>query len=118
VDSLGTPFAGAIVRRTPEPRRIESGHIAGEVILIDRFGNVVTNLVGRRDMLVEVNGREIPIVRTYSDVEPGALLALVGSNGLIEIAVRDGNAAVELQLGRGDQILTRHAFDSVRAATG
>ena len=115
VDSMGTPFAGAIVRRTPEPRRIESGHIAGEVILIDRFGNVITNLVGRRDMLVEVNGREIPIVRTYSDVESGSLLALVGSNGLIEIAVRDGNAATELQLARGDRILTRHAFDAVRA---
>jgi S-adenosylmethionine hydrolase len=115
VDSLGTPFAGAVLRRTPEPRRIESGHIAGEVILVDRFGNVVTNLVGRRDMLVEINGREIPIVRTYSDVESGSPLALVGSNGLIEIAIRDGSAASELQLTRGDQILTRHAFDTIRA---
>jgi S-adenosylmethionine hydrolase len=115
VDSLGSPYAGAIVRRTPEPRRIETGHIAGEVILIDRFGNAVTNLVGRRDMVVEINGRELPMVRTYSDVEPGAPLALVGSNGLIEIAIRDGNAATELQLGRGDQILTRHAYDAVRA---
>jgi S-adenosylmethionine hydrolase len=115
VDSLGSPYAGAILRRTPEPRRIESGHIAGEVILIDRFGNAVTNLVGRRDMLVEINGREIPIVRTYSDVESGSPLALVGSNGLIEIAVRDGSAAAELQIARGDQILTRHAYDTIRA---
>jgi S-adenosyl-L-methionine hydrolase (adenosine-forming) len=114
IDSMGTPFAGATLRRTPEPRRIESGHIAGEVILIDRFGNAVTNLVGRRDMLVEIGGREIPIVRTYADVEPGAPLALVGSNGLIEIAIRDGNAASELRLNRGDQILTRHAFDTIR----
>ena len=114
VDSLGSPYAGAIVRRTPEPRRIESGHIAGEVILIDRFGNAVTNLVGRRDMIVEVGGREIPMHRTYADAEPGAPLALVGSAGLIEIAIRDGNAANELQLTRGDQILTRHAFERVR----
>jgi S-adenosylmethionine hydrolase len=106
VDSLGAPFAGAIVRRTPEPRRIDSGHIAGEVIVIDRFGNAITNLVGRRDMVVEVGGLEIPLVRAYSDVEPGSPLALVGSNGLIEIAVRDGSAATELRLGRGDQILT------------
>jgi len=115
VDSLGTPYAGAIVRRTPEPRRVESGHIAGEVILIDRFGNAVTNLVGRRDMVVEIGGQELPMVRTYSDVAPGAPLALVGSNGLIEIAIRDGNAATELHLNRGDQILTRHAFETVRA---
>ena len=115
IDSLGGPFGGAIVRRTPEPRRIESGHIAGEVILIDRFGNAVTNLVGRRDMIVEVGGQEIPMVRTYADVAPGSPLALVGSNGLIEIAVREGNAANELTLARGDQILTRHAYDTIRA---
>src|SRR3954470_6221774 len=115
VDSLGLPCAGAIVRRTPEPRRVESGHIAGEVIFIDRFGNAVTNLVGRGDLLLEVHGREIPMSRTSSDVESGSTLALVGSNGLIEIAVRDGSAAAELQLARGDQILTRHAFDTIRA---
>jgi hypothetical protein len=115
VDSLGSPYAGAIVLRTPEPRRVESGHIAGEVIIIDRFGNAITNLVGRRDMVVEIGGREIPMVRTYADVEPGSPLALVGSNGLIEIAIRDGSASTELQLNRGDQILTRHAFDAIRA---
>jgi S-adenosylmethionine hydrolase len=115
IDSLGAPFSGPIIRRTPEPRRTESGHIAGEVILIDRFGNAVTNLVGRRDMIVEVRGHEVPMGRTYADVEPGMPLALVGSNGLIEIAVRDGSAAVELQINRGDQILTRHAHDTIRA---
>jgi S-adenosylmethionine hydrolase len=114
VDSLGTPYSRAIVRRTPEPRRIDTGHIAGEVIRIDRFGNVVTNLVGHRDMLVEINGSEIPVARTYADVKPGSPLALVGSNGLIEIAIRDGNAAQALGLGRGDRVLTRHARDQVR----
>jgi S-adenosylmethionine hydrolase len=117
VDSMGQPYAGAIIRRTPEPRRVESGHIAGEVILIDRFGNAVTNLVGRRDMIVEVGGIELPISRTYADAEPGRPLALVGSAGLIEIAVRDGSAAADLQLARGARILTRHAFDTVRTVS-
>ncbi|HET9423804.1 MAG TPA: SAM-dependent chlorinase/fluorinase [Gemmatimonadaceae bacterium] len=115
VDSLGSPYAGAIIRRTPEPHRVESGHIAGEVILIDRFGNAVTNLVGRRDMIVEVGGVELPMHRTYADAEPGQAMALVGSAGLIEIAVRDGSAAAELQLVRGARILTRHAYETVRA---
>lgn len=117
VDSMGQPYAGAIIRRTPEPRRVESGHIAGEVILIDRFGNAVTNLVGRRDMVVEVGGLELPISRTYADAAPGQPLALVGSAGLIEIAVRDGSAAADLQLTRGMAILTRHAFDTVRTVS-
>lgn len=114
VDSLGTPFAGAIVRRTPEPRRLETGQIAGEVILIDRFGNAVTNLVGRRDIVVEIADRQLPLQRTYADVKPGEMLALIGSAGLIEIAVRDGSAADELHLSRGDQVLTRHAYETTR----
>lgn len=111
VDSLGISFAGAVVRRTPEPRRLDSGQIAGEVILIDRFGNAVTNLVGRGDIVIEIGDRQLPLRRTYADVRPGEVLALVGSAGLIEIAVRDGNAAQELNLTRGDQILSHHAFD-------
>src|SRR4051812_13788932 len=91
VDSLGSPFAGAIVRRTPEPRRLETGQIAGEVILIDRFGNAVTNLVGRRDIVVELRDRQLTLQRTYADVNPGEPLALIGSAGLIEIAIRDGS---------------------------
>jgi S-adenosylmethionine hydrolase len=116
VDSLGSPFAGAIVRRTPEPRRLESGQIAGEVILIDRFGNAVTNLVGRRDLVVELGDRQLALQRTYADVQPGEPLALIGSAGLIEIAVRDGSAAEELHLGRGDQVLTRHAYEPIRVS--
>lgn len=114
VDSLGMPYAGAIVRRTPEPHRLDTGQIAGEVIQIDRFGNAVTNLVGRRDMVVELGDRQLPVQRTYADAQPGEVLALIGSAGLIEIAVRDGNAAELLRLSRGDQILTRHAFESAR----
>jgi S-adenosylmethionine hydrolase len=116
VESLGAPYAGAQVRRTPEPRRLETGQIAGEVILIDRFGNAVTNLVGRRDLVVELDGRQLPLQRTYSDAQPGEALALVGSVGLIEIAVRDGSAAQELNLSRGDPVLTRHTYESVRVA--
>jgi S-adenosylmethionine hydrolase len=117
VDSLGTPFGTAIVRRTPEPRRMDTGEIAGEVILIDRFGNAITNLVGRGDIVIEVGDRQLPLRRTYSDVDKGQVLALVGSAGLIEIAVRDGNAALDLGLSRGDHIVSRHAIEgAVRRA--
>jgi S-adenosylmethionine hydrolase len=114
VDSLGMPYAGAIVLRTPEPHRLDTGQIAGEVIQIDRFGNAVTNLVGRRDMVLEVGDRQLPILRTYADARSGDALALIGSAGLIEIAVRDGSAAEQLQLARGDRILARHAYESIR----
>ena len=109
VASLGTPLEDPVVRRTPEPRRLENGVIAGEVIAIDRFGNAITNLVGVRGGTVEVAGSLLPMARTYGDVASGALTALCGSNGLIELAVRDGSAARQHGIRRGALVLFRPA---------
>jgi S-adenosyl-L-methionine hydrolase (adenosine-forming) len=99
--ALGEPFGTPVIRRTPEARRGADGAIEGEVIAIDRFGNAVTNCLGLRGGTIEVSGTVLPVARTYADAAPGALLALCGSTGLIEIAVRDGSAARELGLSRG-----------------
>jgi S-adenosylmethionine hydrolase len=107
VYALGAPHLAPIVRRTPEATRRADGAISGVVIAVDRFGNLVTNLVARRGGNLEVAGRLIPIRRTYSDAAPSEVLALVGSSGLVEIAVRDGNAAAQLGMRRGDEVVAR-----------
>ena len=107
VSSLGAPVHEPVVRRTPEPRRLDNGVIAGEVIAIDRFGNAITNLVGVRGGTVEVAGATLPMARTYGDVTSGTLTALCGSNGLIELAVRDGSAARQHGIRRGALVLFR-----------
>jgi len=108
LDALGAPMLSPLVRRTPEARRLDDGGIAGEVIAVDRFGNAITNLMTRRaDGVVEVDGRLLPFGRTYADVAAGEPLALIGSSGLIEIAVREGNAASQLGLSRGRPVLLR-----------
>jgi S-adenosylmethionine hydrolase len=107
MDALGPPFEHAQIRRTPEPHRGPDGSIMGQVIHIDRFGNAVTNLLGAHGGTVEVVDRALPILRTYADARPGALLALNGSSGLIEIAQRDGNAARTLELSRGTRVVLR-----------
>ena len=110
VDSLGPSVDDPIILRTPEATRLPDGSIAGQVIGTDRFGTLITNLVAPRGGTVEVAGRSVgPLQRTYSDVASGALLALVGSSGLVEIAVRDGSAARELSAGRGTPVLLRPA---------
>jgi len=109
LDSLGEPWSSPVVRRTPEAVRRDDGGIAGVVITVDRFGNAVTNLVSWRGGEVEVNARRLPIVRTYADVEAGGAAALVGSSGLLEIAVRDGSAAAALGLRRGSAVVLRPA---------
>jgi S-adenosylmethionine hydrolase len=105
--SLGSAVMHPVIRRTPEPHRIEEGVLGGVVIAIDRFGNAVTNLVGLRAGVIEAAGKTLPLRRTYGDVAPGKPLALVGSSGLIEIAVRDGSAAQLLSLTKGSPVVFR-----------
>jgi S-adenosylmethionine hydrolase len=109
IQSLGGPYASPLIRRTPEARRAPDGAIEGQVIAIDRFGNAVTNCLGLRGGTIEVAGAVLHLARTYADAEPGSMLALCGSTGLIEIAVRDGSAAREMGLSRGAPVRYRPA---------
>ena len=107
IDALGREATAPAIRRTPEPIRRDDGTLDGEVIVIDRFGNAVTNLVGMRGGTIEVGTVAIAIRRTYAEVAVGELVAVVGSTGLIEIAVRDGSAARTLGLARGSAVTFR-----------
>jgi hypothetical protein len=101
---LGEQVADWVRLDVPAPRLAGDGGVLGEVIHVDRFGNLVTNL-GPRDLpagipTFAIAGREVRgLSRCYADVGPGALVALVGSTGRIEVSVRDGSAAGAL--GRG-----------------
>ena len=107
LDALGTVCSDPIVRRTAEATRRADGAIAGTIITIDRFGNLVTNLVARHGGTIEVAGRSLTIHRTYDDVDAGEAVALVGSSGLVEIAVRDGSAAEALGAKRGEVVVLK-----------
>ena len=107
LDALGAPFSEPVVLRTPEATRRADGATCGVVIAIDRFGNVVTNLIARAGGTVELGAHTIAIRRTYQDVAAGELVALVGSSGLVEIAIRDGNAARALAMERGSPVVLR-----------
>ncbi len=109
--SRGTPLAKlgpAVARierlRLPAPA-LAARELCGEVIYVDGFGNLVTNLdretVARfatrfrdKSLSVRINqGAAMRIVEAYGDAPGGAPLATFGSFGMLEIAVRDGNAA-------------------------
>jgi S-adenosyl-L-methionine hydrolase (adenosine-forming) len=107
IDSMGAPLLAPVVRRTPEAHRRPDGAIQGVVITIDRFGNAVTNLMAPRGGTIELPGLALPIRRTYGDAAHFDPLALIGSSGLVEIAVRDGSAAARLGLARGSEVVLR-----------
>ncbi len=102
---LGDAWHSAIRRRTPEPTKRQDGAVQGEVITIDRFGNAVTNLYARADGWLEVASTMLPVVRTYAEVETGTRVGVVGSTGLLEVAVRNGNASHDLHLSRGAMVV-------------
>jgi S-adenosylmethionine hydrolase len=85
----------------PKCQQIING-VLGCVQYIDVFGNLVTNIPGsyvmHRNWCVNVTGLRIPGGETYSHVEIGNAVALVGSEGWVEIAINRGNAQLQLQI--------------------
>lgn len=98
----------------PVPK-FKGGNLEGEVIAIDSFGNIITNItqsylikklkVGNM-ISVNLKGKEVslPFVKTYSDVPKGNLLALIDSFGYFEISINMGSAADLLKVEVGDKI--------------
>jgi S-adenosylmethionine hydrolase len=108
LESLGAEVHDPHLLPMPQPGRTADG-AEGEILEVDRFGNLVTNIPA--DWLPEgarvaVEGTAIgPVRRTYGDVSSGEILALVGSVALLEVSVRDGSAADRLGVGRGAEVL-------------
>jgi S-adenosylmethionine hydrolase len=90
----------------------------GRVVHVDRFGALITNLrggPGRPGWDVRYRGRRVPVVSTYSEGKPGQLIAVVGSLGLLELAVRNASAARLVGGRRGDVVhLERAPADRLR----
>jgi len=128
MERLGPPVPDPVL--LPLPRlEVREDRLEGEVLYIDRFGNVVTSIgrlrwagnglvldaafrraapplrLAAAGAVVKVGGRTIQGVRrTYGEVAVGESLALVGSTGFLEIAVRQGDAARTLGVRPGDPI--------------
>ena len=83
--ALGPPFGGMPVRLAYREPHYEGKSVMGEVVYVDRFGTLVTNLTPELVppyAVIEVEGLEVgPLRRTYGDVPTGGLLAYLGSGG-------------------------------------
>jgi S-adenosylmethionine hydrolase len=109
---LGSPTREWVELDWPCPER-RGTHLCGEVLAIDRFGNLITNIESSEFALAlrptaQVICREAMvrgISRTYADVGQGELAALFGSSNLLEIAVRDGNAAAQIGANIGCAVM-------------
>lgn len=108
---LGEPFAAIPERLVYTEPHHEGKSVVGQVVYVDRFGTLVTNLTSELVppyAVMEVEGLDVgPLRRTFGDVPTGGLVAYLGSGGQVEIAVRDGSAARRLGMGVGGRIRAR-----------
>ena len=92
----------------PDPT-VEADGAVGEVLTVDGFGNVITNIPG--DALtehlgehVQVNGRWAAVRRSYGDVDEGHRVVTVGSHGNVELAVNQGRGDDVFSVGAGSRV--------------
>jgi S-adenosylmethionine hydrolase len=109
--ALGRP-AGAIQRlEIPRPE-VDGPRIDGQVLRVDRFGNLITNIdrrtfdrVAGGPLDIQIGTHQVSkVVSTYADAAPGEICALFGSTDHLEIAANGASAASELALGRGTPV--------------
>lgn len=99
------------------PHMLEQGGVEGQVLYVDHFGNIVSNISAddlealrtpADRLAVQVGPLRVgPLRTTYADARPGEVVSLIGSTGMLEIAVNRGNAATQLRAGPGTIVLVR-----------
>ncbi len=99
------------------PKRLDQGAVEGQILYVDHFGNCISNisaadLVNAKTpperLTVQVGPLRVGrLQKSYADVNPGEILAVIGSTGMLEIAVNQGNAAAHLRAAPGTLVLVR-----------
>lgn len=110
IESLdrATPTEEYVDLEFPEPEQCET-EVDGEVLVVDGFGNAITNipgtvLDGRFGASVEVNGERVPVERSYAALDPNSRLVTVGSHGNVELATNRGRGDDAFGVDTGDAV--------------
>lgn len=95
------------------PRNISDKTVEAEIIHIDRFGNLITNLK-REDLpqkfSLDINGKTIDKLKTfYAEAEAGEIFMIAGSAGFLEIAAAQNSASKLLNARNGDKVFVSKA---------
>jgi S-adenosylmethionine hydrolase len=110
LESLGSALRPeALVKLRLDPWKAVPDGAEGAIQAVDRFGNLISNVPGTAlpedgAWSASLAGRILDGHRTYGDVPPGELVALVGSHGFVEVAVHRGDARSALGARVGDRV--------------
>jgi S-adenosylmethionine hydrolase len=109
LDRMGRSKTKIVRLAWPRPQK-RAGGLSAEVVSVDRFGNLITNLSPadwralRRPRLQIGDFTSDELSTSYGAAREGALLAVFGGYGLLEIAARNASAAEILRVGRGARV--------------
>lgn len=109
IKQFGPKVSDPVLTPLPELKKQGRDYV-GEIISIDRFGNLVTNIPGEllhkgKKAVVSIRNKRIAkTVKSYSEAKRGELVAIVGSLGLIEISASMADAAKKLKAKKGDKV--------------
>ena len=99
-----------------EKPRVRRGKLTGEILHIDAFGNLISNIneeqlfhfVKNHSFVIRTGKRDIQgLKKGYWEAQEGELLALIGSGDFLEISVREGDAQKVLKSRQGDKVRIR-----------
>lgn len=104
LSKLGVRLNNWIWREIPKPFKTNHGW-TGQVLWIDRFGNLVTNLEKKhlpKPFRLKIGKTAVlTLAGHYAEAKKGTVMALIGSSGNLEISVNGGNAAQKLGVSIG-----------------
>ena len=110
-EDFGPPIDDPVKLRISQSHVRPGGGIDGEVIYVDHFGNLITNIcsaaleaLGANVQIAIGSERIAGIQPSYAQAPPQTLLAAINSFEVLEIAVNQGNAAEQLQAGAGTPV--------------
>jgi len=115
-DSLGAK-AEKILRLPRNTATVMPNQAKGQVLYIDHYGNILTNIPGSelaklkvgQLLTVTIKGKSLslPFLRTYAEAPADRPFALINSDGEFEIAINQGNAARDLGIKVGDPVILK-----------
>jgi S-adenosylmethionine hydrolase len=123
IDDVGPPLTDPYRFPVAAVRRLGDDEWEAEVVHLDRFGNLTTNVSERElrgilahfggdptQVVIVVEGTVVPLVRTYGEVAEGEGCAFLGSSRRLEVAIHGGNAGRLLGAARGATVRIRAAL--------
>ncbi len=118
IENVGPTVDQLEILNLDEPTATPAGGIEGQVLYVDRFGNLISNISladidavagdAIDNLSVHVGPLRVgQLHNTYADMPPGEIVAIIGSTGMLEIAINQGNAAEQLRAAPGTVIVVR-----------